>query len=177
MDKPHATPDPTVRALAPSFAGDYAERDIRHLVCRPPDGFDTDYLAARRHVLADLAAGLDSRIVLLTAKSRDAGGLPFDVPVDVIPAFACADDDDDGAAGFIFASARPGTVFLICDNGHPLLNRIRRGMLAHGIRFIEYSIDATDVDTTRLHGDTRRGFVEFERGTPLVTSHCHGRNR
>jgi hypothetical protein len=177
MDKPRATPDPAVRALASDFAGGHAEHDIRHLVCRPPDGFDTDYLAARRLVMADLAAGLDSRIVLLAAKSPDAGGLPFDVPVDVIPAFACAGDGDDGAAGFILASARPGTLFLIRHNGHPLLNRIRRGMLARGIRFVEYRIDATDDDPARIRGDTRRASIEFERGTPLVTSHCHGRTR
>jgi hypothetical protein len=92
--------------------------------------------------MADLAAGVISRILRLADKSHDAGGLPFDVPVDIIPAFASEDDDDGGADGFIFASVRPGTIFLICDNGHPLLTRIRRGMRARGICFIEYRLDA-----------------------------------
>jgi hypothetical protein len=116
-------------------------RDIRHLVVcgnpiRPHQA--AAYFAARRLVIREASAGDDSRIVLITTRSREAMLLPLDVAVDVLPVFAEAGSArrwsiDRAIFAYLFASVRPNTVFHIHDSRHPILIPIMQGVRALGI--------------------------------------------
>jgi hypothetical protein len=96
------------------------------------------YLAARALVTSEASAGDDSRIVLITTRSREAMPLPLDIAVDVLPIFANADSGrswsiDRAIFAYLFASVRPNTIFHIHDSRHPILIPIMQGMRALGI--------------------------------------------
>jgi hypothetical protein len=118
-------------------------RDIRHLVvCGSPirPHQSAAYLAARTLVARESSSGDDARIVLVTASSHEAMALPLDISVDVLPMFA----DMGGGRGwridraifaYLFASARPNTVFHVHDSRHAILVPILQGLRALGIAY------------------------------------------
>ena len=121
-----------------------AWRDIRHLVvCGNPirPHQSAAYFAARALVTTESTAGDDSRIVLVTTRSREAIPLPLDVTVDVLPVFANAGlsqgwSIDRAIFAYLFASVRPNTVFYVHDSRHPILIPIMQGLRALGIAYL-----------------------------------------
>jgi hypothetical protein len=119
-------------------------RDIRHLVvCGSPirPHQSAAYFAARALVTREASAGDDSRIVLITTRSREAMPLPLDIAVDVLPVFASADSGrswsiDRAIFAYLFASVRPNTIFHIHDSRHPILIPIMQGIRALGIVYL-----------------------------------------
>jgi hypothetical protein len=118
-------------------------RDIRHLVvCSHPirPHQSAAYLEARAQVVRESSAGDDARIVLVTARSHEAMQLPLDISVDVLPVFQEPSTGrrrriDRGIFAYLFASARPNTVFHIHDSRHPILIPILQGLRALGIAY------------------------------------------
>jgi hypothetical protein len=126
-----------------------AARDVRYIVCGYPVSArgEAGYLSARSQVLEEMAAGNDARIVLVTNRSHDTTNLPLDIPVDILPVFFYAEPGKGAQINraifpCIFSSARANTVFYIYDNGHPILNSIRRSMRARGICYFDTPPDS-----------------------------------
>jgi hypothetical protein len=119
-------------------------RDIRHLVvCGDPirPHQSAAYFRARALVASESTGGDDSRIVLVTARSREAIPLPLDIAVDVLPVFANGGlgqgwSIDRAIFAYLFASVRPNTVFHVHDSRHPILIPIMQGLRALGISYL-----------------------------------------